>query len=87
MEIEGKQLLTWQPWHFDHTYNNELNRAGVLRAEIIAPEGGMTALPMASRSTRGCAGELRKKLETSRSSTRWTMHYSRQPYGLPKNFK
>src|SRR6516165_7926864 len=42
-EIDGKRLITWQPWHFDHTYNNELNRAGVLRAEVIAPEGGLTA--------------------------------------------
>ena len=36
--------ITWQPWHFDHTYNNELNRAGVLRAEVIAPEGGLHRL-------------------------------------------
>ncbi len=43
VEIEGKQLMTWQPWHFDHSYNNELNRAGVLRAEVIPPEGGLTA--------------------------------------------
>jgi taurine dioxygenase len=27
VEIDGKQLMTWQPWHFDHSYNNELNRA------------------------------------------------------------
>lgn len=37
VEIDGKQLMTWQPWHFDHSYNNELNRAGVLRAEVIRP--------------------------------------------------
>src|SRR5579863_9215265 len=21
VEIEGKPLITWQPWHFDHCYN------------------------------------------------------------------
>ena len=40
LEIDGKELVTWQPWHFDHAYNNELNRAGVLRSEAIAPKDG-----------------------------------------------
>src|ERR1700759_5688657 len=30
VEIGGKQLSHWLPWHFDHCYNNELNYAGVL---------------------------------------------------------
>src|SRR5688572_13830222 len=21
VEIDGERLVTWQPWHFDHTYN------------------------------------------------------------------
>lgn len=42
VEVGGKILTTWQPWHFDHCYNNELNRAGVLRAIQIPPEGGLT---------------------------------------------
>lgn len=32
VEIGGRRLSMWLPWHFDHCYNNELNRAGVLRA-------------------------------------------------------
>jgi taurine dioxygenase len=42
VEVGGAPLASWLPWHFDHAYNNELNRAGVLRPIIIAPEGGMT---------------------------------------------
>jgi taurine dioxygenase len=42
VEIDGKTLARFSPWHFDHCYNNELNRAGVLRAPINAPEGGRT---------------------------------------------
>jgi hypothetical protein len=30
VEIAGQQYASWLPWHFDHCYNNELNRAGVL---------------------------------------------------------
>src|SRR5438477_4733129 len=39
VEINGQRVSQWLPWHFDHCYNNELNRAGVLRAIEIAPEG------------------------------------------------
>jgi len=42
VEIAGKQLTHWLPWHFDHCYNDELNRAGVLRAMEIVEEGGIT---------------------------------------------
>jgi taurine dioxygenase len=42
VEIGGQVLARYSPWHFDHCYNNELNRAGVLRAPINAPEGGRT---------------------------------------------
>lgn len=42
VEIGGKRLARFSPWHFDHCYNDELNYAGVLRAPINAPEGGRT---------------------------------------------
>ena len=42
VEIAGKRLTHWLPWHFDHCYNDELNRAGVLRALEIVEEGGIT---------------------------------------------
>ncbi len=42
VELDGRRLSQWLPWHFDHCYNNELNRAGVLRAVEIPPDGGMT---------------------------------------------
>jgi taurine dioxygenase len=35
-------LSSWLPWHFDHCYNDQLNRAGVLRAVEVPPEGGLT---------------------------------------------
>ena len=42
IELDGRELHNWLPWHFDHAYNDELNRAGVLRPVTIAPEGGLT---------------------------------------------
>lgn len=42
VEVDGQQLASWQPWHFDHCYNNELNRAGVLRSVVQPAELGLT---------------------------------------------
>ena len=42
VELDGQRLSQWLPWHFDHCYNDQLNRAGVLRAVEIPPDGGRT---------------------------------------------
>ena len=86
-EIDGKQLITWQPWHFDHTYNNELNRAGVLRAETIAPEGGMTAFADGIQIYQDMDPALRAKAEEIEMLYTLDMHYERQFFGLPKTFR
>lgn len=39
---DGSLVKSFIPWHFDHTYNDELNYAGVLRAVTFAPEAGRT---------------------------------------------
>jgi taurine dioxygenase len=40
--VGGRLLSQWLPWHFDHCYNDQLNRAGVLRAVEVPPVGGLT---------------------------------------------
>jgi taurine dioxygenase len=42
VEVDGRRLSHWLPWHFDHCYNDELNRAGVLRSVQRTDEGGVT---------------------------------------------
>ena len=42
VEVNGKKLVSYLPWHFDHSYNDELNYAGMLRAVVAAPEMGRT---------------------------------------------
>jgi taurine dioxygenase len=42
VRLDGRVLSSWLPWHFDHCYNDQLNRAGVLRAVEVAAEGGLT---------------------------------------------
>jgi taurine dioxygenase len=87
VEIDGKQLMTWQPWHFDHSYNNELNRAGVLRAETIAPEGGLTGFADGIQIYRDLPPATRQQLETLNILYTLDLRYSEQRFGLPKNFR
>ena len=87
VEIDGKPLITWQPWHFDHSYNNELNRAGVLRAKTIAPEGGLTAFADGIQIYNDMEPTLRAKIEKLNIIYTLDLHYARQTFGLPKNFR
>jgi len=87
VEIDGEPLITWQPWHFDHTYNDELNRAGVLRAEKIAPEGGATAFADGIDIYDQMAPEIREKAEALNLIYTLDMRYEQQTWGLPEKFR
>ncbi|MCJ2180216.1 TauD/TfdA dioxygenase family protein [Novosphingobium album (ex Hu et al. 2023)] len=61
--VNGKPVVSYLPWHFDHTYNDELNRAGVLRAVIQAPEGGRTGFADGIELYNAFDPELLAKIE------------------------
>ena len=63
VEMEGRLLARYSPWHFDHCYNDELNRAGVLRAPINAPEGGRTGFMDGIELYKQFPKELLEKIE------------------------
>ena len=84
VEIDGKPLVTWQPWHFDHAYNNELNRAGVLRS---AKDGGRTAFADGIQIYRDMNPAIRKKAEGINVLYNLDLRYTEQRFGLPKTFR
>jgi len=63
VEINGQRLARYSPWHFDHCYNDELNRAGVLRAPINAPVGGRTGFMDGIEQYKRFPKDLRDRLE------------------------
>jgi taurine dioxygenase len=63
VEIGGQRLARYSPWHFDHCYNDELNRAGVLRAPINAPVGGRTGFMDGIELYKRFPQALRDRLE------------------------
>jgi alpha-ketoglutarate-dependent taurine dioxygenase len=63
VELDGRRLSQWLPWHFDHCYNDQLNRAGVLRAVEIPPDGGMTGFVDGIALYAAVAPEVRDRIE------------------------
>jgi taurine dioxygenase len=85
VEIGGKRLARFSPWHFDHCYNDELNRAGVLRAPINAPVGGRTGFADGIELYRKFPADMRAKLEQMNIIYTLDTRLSKMRFGV--NFK
>jgi len=86
VELGGRRLSSWLPWHFDHCYNNELNRAGVLRAIEVAPEGGLTGFCDGIDLYRILSPELRARIEGADILYRLDVNYRTMRFGRPQGF-
>lgn len=87
IRVEGKTLLSWLPWHFDHAYNNELNRAGVLRAIDIPPEGGLTGFADGVELYRLLSPELREAIEDRNVLYRMNVIMDNLRFGRPADYE
>lgn len=63
VEVDGRKLVTWQPWHFDHCYQNELNYAGVLRSISLPSKDGKTGFADGIQIYNDLPEDLRSKIE------------------------
>jgi len=63
VRLGGRLLSQWLPWHFDHCYNDQLNRAGVLRAVEIPADGGMTGFVDGITLYNAVSPEVRDRIE------------------------
>jgi len=85
VEIDGKPVARFSPWHFDHCYNDELNYAGVLRCPVNAPEGGRTGFMDGIELYRQFPQDLRDRIEGINIIYTLDTRLSKQKYGV--NFK
>ena len=63
VRVGGEVLSSWLPWHFDHCYNDQLNRAGVLRAVEVPPDGGLTGFVDGIALYDAISPEVRDRIE------------------------
>jgi len=87
VEIDGKAYSSWLPWHFDHCYNNELNRAGVLRAVEITPNGGQTCFIDGIELYRRLPPDLRARISGCSVIYSLDMQPDHIRFGRPENFR
>lgn len=87
IETEGKIRTSWQPYHFDHCYNNELNRAGVIRPVVTPPEGGETAFADGIQLYKTLSPELRAAIEDKNVIYTLDLFFAHQRFGLPRDFR
>ncbi|MET0363257.1 MAG: TauD/TfdA family dioxygenase [Sphingobium sp.] len=83
VELEGQRLSMWLPWHFDHCYNDELNRAGVLRAIEVAAEGGLTGFADGVQLYDALSPELRDRIEGRDILYSMNLNYRNMRFGKP----
>lgn len=87
VEIGGQQVSHWLPWHFDHCYNDELNRAGILRAAKIAPEGGLTGFLDGIALYQLFPADLLARIEETEIIYTLNSHYETQRFSNPADLR
>ena len=87
VEIDGKPLVTWQPWHFDHAYNDEMMYAAVLRSIKTPKGGGRTAFADGIQIYNDMDPAIRAKADGMKAIYNLDLRYDRQRFGLPKDFR
>jgi taurine dioxygenase len=87
VEVGGKVLWQWLPWHYDHCYNDQLNRAGVLRAIEIAPEGGLTGFADGVQLYEAVSPDLIDRIERCKVLYSLNLAFPDMRFGVPKGFR
>ncbi len=87
VEIDGREVTSWLPWHFDHCYNNELNLAGVLRCVTGVSEGGETGFADGIELYRILSPELREQIENRNVLYSLNLRFSEMRFGLSEGFR
>jgi taurine dioxygenase len=85
--IEGQEVTSWLPWHFDHCYNNELNRAGVLRCITGVSEGGETGFADGIDLYKRLSPELRQQIEDHNILYSLDLRFTAMRFGLSEGFR
>lgn len=87
VEVDGREVTSWLPWHFDHCYNNELNLAGVLRCVTGVSEGGETGFADGIHLYKILSPELRRQIEDRNILYSLNLRFAEMRFGLADGFR
>jgi taurine dioxygenase len=84
--VDGELLASWLPWHYDHCYNDELNRAGVLRAVEQPPVGGLTGFVDGIALYDAISPDVRDQIEDATVIYAMDVIMDNLRFGRPESF-
>jgi taurine dioxygenase len=87
VEIGGRRLADYVPWHFDACYTEQLNRAGVLRVARQSEDGGETGFADGVQIYNALSPEWREQAEKLEIVYYQGNMHNRQRYGLPQDYR
>ncbi|OMB98300.1 hypothetical protein A5733_08040 [Mycobacterium sp. NS-7484] len=87
VEVDGKEVTSWLPWHFDHCYNNELNLAGVLRCVTGVSQGGETGFADGIDLYKNLSPQLRRQIEDRNIIYTLNLRFAEMRFGLADGFR
>ena len=87
VEVDGRQVSHWLPWHFDHCYNDELNRAGVLRSVERTEEGGITGFMDGIALYNAFPKDLLARIEGKEIIYTLSTQYDELKFGKPAGYR
>jgi len=87
VEVDGKQVSHWLPWHYDHCYNDELNRAGVLRSVQRTEEGGITGFMDGITLYKAFPKDLLARIEGKDIVYTLSTQYDELQFGKPSQYR
>jgi len=87
VEVDGRRVSHWLPWHFDHCYNDELNLAGVLRSVERVDDGGITGFLDGVTLYRAFPQDLRDRIEAREIAYSLSTQYDQLRFGRPKRYE
>lgn len=87
VEIDGKQLSSWLPWHFDQCYLRAPNRARILRCRQAAPSGGLTGFLDGVALCESVSPAIREQIAGTSVLYEMDMHLAHLRYGIPERFR
>ncbi|MCH7789560.1 MAG: TauD/TfdA family dioxygenase [Acidobacteria bacterium] len=86
VRIGDRELSAWLPWHFDHCYNDQLNRAAVLRAVESPAEGAMTGFVDGIALYDAVSSDARERIEGKMVLYAMDVIMENLRYGRPEGF-
>ena len=86
VRLDGAELSSWLPWHFDHCYNDQLNRAGVLRSVEGPPDEALTGFVDGIALYNAISPEVRDRIENATVIYAMDVIMGNLRFGRPDDF-